>query len=60
MRIPLRTFTTGGTAPTSGGATVTGISPAAGPSSGLPKSDNHRHKGATGAIVSLVSPLRLD
>jgi hypothetical protein len=28
------TFTTGGTAPTSGGATVTGISPATGPSSG--------------------------
>src|SRR6201993_1636155 len=31
---PIWTFTTGGTAPTSGGATVTGISPATGPNSG--------------------------
>lgn len=31
---PIWSFTTGGTAPTSGGATVTGISPATGPSSG--------------------------
>ncbi len=31
---PVWTFTTGGTAPTSGGATVTGISPATGPNSG--------------------------
>jgi hypothetical protein len=31
---PVWSFTTGGTAPTSGGATVTGISPATGPNSG--------------------------
>ena len=49
---PVWTFTTGGTAPTSGGATVTGISPATGPSSGATAVTITGTKFLTGAIVS--------
>ncbi len=46
------TFTTGGTAPPSGGATVTGISPATGPSSGATVVTITGTNFLTGAIVS--------
>jgi len=49
---PIWTFTTRGTAPTSGGATVTGISPAAGPSSGATAVTITGTNFLTGAIVS--------
>jgi hypothetical protein len=49
---PVWTFTTGGTAPTGGGATVTGISPATGPSSGATAVTITGTNFLTGAIVS--------
>ena len=49
---PVWTFTTGGTAPTTGGATVTGISPATGPSSGTTAVTITGTNLLTGAIVS--------